>query len=223
MPTRLSETRADNPGAGNSSEFRVRRAGRWVLVASLSLIGGLALAGARSGSMPDLSGNDLNASGVETDGANSINSQAPADAGASGGTPEASIPQDYGNTSSETPETATVLRFDLEASSIATIARHRFETELTPELPTVNAVIRLESGAPSLAAESLDEQVRFALPYLSHYFAGSDDVVLVGLMSADGGQTLFGMSSAIRLGLRRQLLSTSIVKVSVPTPTSAQG
>ena len=73
---------------------------------------------------------------------------------------------------------------------VASVARQRFLNELRPQSPTTNVKVRLESGAPDIAQQSLDEQVEYALPYLNRYFADADDLVIVGLMSASGGEQI---------------------------------
>ena len=73
---------------------------------------------------------------------------------------------------------------------VASVARQRFLNELRPQPPTTNVKVRLESGAPDIAQQSLDEQVEYALPYLNRYFADADDLVIVGLMSASGGEQI---------------------------------
>ena len=73
---------------------------------------------------------------------------------------------------------------------VASVARQRFLNELRPQSPTTHVKVRLESGAPDIAQQSLDEQVEYALPYLNRYFADADDLVIVGLMSASGGERI---------------------------------
>lgn len=72
-------------------------------------------------------------------------------------------------------------------ADVAVVARQRFLNELRPESPTTNVKVRLESGVPEIAEQSLDEQVEYALPFLNRYFEDADDLVIVGLMSASGG------------------------------------
>ena len=75
-------------------------------------------------------------------------------------------------------------------ADVAVVARQRFLNELRPESPTTNVRVRLESGVPEIAEQSLDEQVEYALPFLNRYFEDADDLVIVGLMSASGGSQI---------------------------------
>ena len=75
-------------------------------------------------------------------------------------------------------------------ADVAPVARQRFLNELLPQSPTTNVNVRLEPGAPEIAQQSLDEQVAHALPYLNRYFESADELVIVGLMSAGGGEQI---------------------------------
>lgn len=75
-------------------------------------------------------------------------------------------------------------------ADVAPVARQRFLNELLPQSPTTNVNVRLEPGAPEIAQQSLDEQVAYALPYLNRYFENADELVIVGLMSASGGEQI---------------------------------
>ena len=75
-------------------------------------------------------------------------------------------------------------------ADVAPVARQRFLNELLPQSPTTNVNVRLEPGAPEIAQQSLDEQVASALPYLNRYFENADELVIVGLMSASGGEQI---------------------------------
>ena len=107
---------------------------------------------------------------------------------------------DDGSTSSddEQPEPAPVAPPESDApvgpiesfADVAPVARQRFLNELLPQSPTTNVNVRLERGAPEIAQQSLDEQVAYALPYLNRYFENADELVIVGLMSASGGEQI---------------------------------
>ena len=75
-------------------------------------------------------------------------------------------------------------------ADVAVVARERFLNELAPQLPTTKVVVRLESGAPDIAAQSLDEQVEYVMPYLDRYLDDADELVIVGLMSPSGGEQI---------------------------------
>lgn len=75
-------------------------------------------------------------------------------------------------------------------ADVAVVARQRFLNELRPQSPTTKVTVRLESGVPDIAEQSLDEQVEYALPFLNRYFEDAEDLVIVGLMSASGGEQM---------------------------------
>lgn len=107
---------------------------------------------------------------------------------------------DEGPTSSdeEQPEPAPLAPPESDApvrplesfADVAPVARQRFLNALLPQAPTTNVEVRLEPGAPEIAQQSLDEQVAYALPYLNRYFENADELVIVGLMSASGGEQI---------------------------------
>ena len=107
---------------------------------------------------------------------------------------------DDGSTSSddEQPEPAPVAPPESDApvgpiesfADVAPVARQRFLNELLPQSPTTNVNVRWELGAPEIAQLRLDEQLEHALPYLNRYFENADELVIVGLMSASGGEQI---------------------------------
>ena len=88
------------------------------------------------------------------------------------------------------PESDAPVRPIESFADVAPVARQRFLNELLPQSPTTNVNVRVELGAPEIAQTRLDEQLAYALPYLNRYLENADELVIVGLMSASGGEQI---------------------------------
>ena len=121
--------------------------------------------------------------------ADNIGDVAEGDAPVDGGSNSAETDQD-GSAQVARPESDVPVDSVEAFADVAVVARQRFLNELAPQLPTTKVVVRLESGAPDIAARSLDEQVEYVTPYLNRYFDDADELVIVGLMSPSGGEQI---------------------------------
>lgn len=123
------------------------------------------------------------------DPAGDISEIAADDAPVDSGTSSVEADQD-GPTQSTRPEPEVTAEPIETFAEVADVARQAFFNDLAPQQPTTNVVLRVESDAPDIAEQSLDEQIEYVMPYLNRYFADEDNLVIVGLMSPSGGEQI---------------------------------